>query len=53
MDGLTGGSRGNNWNCWNIRQKEEMLIFAGGVDAPGMAKGHKALEKVYEMRRKV
>lgn len=28
-------------------------VFAGGVDAPGMAKGHNALEKAYEMGRKV
>ena len=28
-------------------------IFAGGVDAPGMARGHSALEKAREMGRQV
>lgn len=28
-------------------------IFAGGVDAPGMARGHNALEKAHEMGRQV
>ena len=28
-------------------------IFAGGVDAPGMARGHSALEKAHEMGRQV